>query len=62
VEQKYRECLEMWCWRRTEKNSQSYRVRCEEVLRTAKKDRNILQIIKKREASELVTYFVGTAF
>jgi len=51
VDHKYRESFEMRCWRRTEKNSRSYRVRCEEVLQRVKEERNILQVIKRRRAN-----------
>jgi hypothetical protein len=49
VDQKYLETSETWCWRRTEKISWNDRVRKEEVLQRVKKDRNILQTIKKKD-------------
>jgi hypothetical protein len=47
VEQKHLEGSEMWCWRRTQRISWYDRVR-NEVLRTVKEERNILQRIKRR--------------
>jgi len=51
VNQEYQESFEMWCWRRTEKNSRSDCVRCEEVLQIVKEERNILQTIKRMKAN-----------
>jgi hypothetical protein len=51
VDQKYLESFEMWCWRRTEKSSWTYRVRNEEVLHRVKKERNILHAAKRRKAN-----------
>jgi hypothetical protein len=39
----------MWCWRRMEKISWTYRVRNEEVLHRVKEETNILQTIKRRK-------------
>jgi hypothetical protein len=44
----YRERFEMWCWRRVENISWTYRMKNEEVLRRVKEERNILQTIKGR--------------
>jgi hypothetical protein len=41
----------MWCWRRMEKISWTDHVRNEEVLQTAKEDRNILDSTKIRKAN-----------
>jgi len=53
VEQKYLESFEMWCWRRIVKISWTDRVRNEDVLRTAKEDRNILHKIKIRKDNRI---------
>jgi hypothetical protein len=50
----------MWRWRRTEKIIWADRVRNEEVLHRAKKDRNILK--KAERLTGFVTSGVGTAF
>ena len=47
--QKYLESSKMWCWRRT-KISWTNRVRNKEVLHRVKKERNMLQTIKRRKA------------
>ena len=49
--QKYLESLEMWCWRRMEKNSWTDHVRNEEVLLRVNEQRNILHEIRKRKAN-----------
>jgi hypothetical protein len=41
----YLESFKIWCWRRTEKNIWTDRVRNEEVLRRIKEEKNILHII-----------------
>jgi len=51
MNQKYRDSFETWYWRKTEKNIRSNCVRCEEVLQRIKKERNILQTIKRRKAN-----------
>jgi hypothetical protein len=51
VDQKYLERFEMWCWRRMEKMDWTDRVRNEVVLRRDKEERNILHIIKRRNAN-----------
>jgi hypothetical protein len=51
VDQKHLESFEMWCWRRMEKISWTYRVRNEDVLLRVKEQRNILHEISKRKAS-----------
>jgi hypothetical protein len=48
VDQKHLECFEMWCWRRMEKIGQTDHVR-NGVLQRVKKERNILQTMKKEE-------------
>jgi hypothetical protein len=50
-DQKHLESFEMWCWRRMEKISWTYRVRNEEVLLRVKEQRNILHEISKRKAN-----------
>jgi hypothetical protein len=45
VDQKYLESVEIWCWRRMEKISWAERMK-NEVLRTVKEERKILQAIK----------------
>jgi hypothetical protein len=45
-----------------EKISWTDRVRNEEVLQREKDERNIVHIIKRRKATGLVTYCIGTAF
>jgi hypothetical protein len=49
VDLKYLERFKMWCCRRMEKMRWSDRVKNDEVLRRVKKDRNILNAIKKKE-------------
>jgi hypothetical protein len=49
VDQKYLGSFEMWCWRRMEEISWTNCVK-NEVLHRVKKERNILQIIKRRKA------------
>jgi hypothetical protein len=51
VDQKHLESFEMRCWRRTEKISWTDHVRNEEVLLTAKEQRNVLHEIRKRKAN-----------
>jgi hypothetical protein len=51
ADQKNLESFEMWCWRRMVKISWTDRVRNEEVLLRAKKQRNILHEISKRKAN-----------
>jgi hypothetical protein len=51
VDQKRLKSFEMWCWRRKEKISWTYRARDKEVLLTVKKQRNILHEISKRKAN-----------
>jgi hypothetical protein len=58
VDQKYLESHEMWCWRNTEKIRWTDHVRNEEVLKTVKEKRNILQTMKRRRLPGLVTSFV----
>jgi hypothetical protein len=50
VNQKCLESFEMLCWRRMETISWTDHVRNEEVLHTAKEERNILQTIKRAKA------------
>jgi hypothetical protein len=56
VYQKYLESFEMWSWRRLEKISWTDSVRNAKVLQWVKKERNMLQIVKIRRLSGLVTY------
>ena len=51
VDQKQLESFEMWFWRMTEKIIWTDYVRNEEVLLTAKEQRNILHEISKRKAN-----------
>jgi len=51
VDRKQLESFEMWCWRRTEKNSWTDRVRNGEVLLRVKEQRNILHEISKWKAN-----------
>ena len=51
VDQIYLESFEMWFWTRTEKISWPEPVRNEEELKRVKKDRNVLQKIKRRKAN-----------
>jgi hypothetical protein len=44
------ESLEMWCWRRIEKNSWTDRVR-NEVLQRVMEEKNILLIVKRKKAN-----------
>jgi hypothetical protein len=39
----------MWCWRRMEKISWTYRVRNEEVLHRVKEERNIIRTVKGKK-------------
>jgi len=50
VDQKYIESFEMWCWRRMEKISWTYRVKNEDILFRIKEERNILHRAKQRKA------------
>jgi hypothetical protein len=50
LDQKHLENFEMWCRRRTEKISWSYRGRYEEVLHGVKEDRNYHTHNKRRKA------------
>jgi hypothetical protein len=49
VYHKYLESFEMWCWRRMEKISWTDRVRNEEVLHRANRERYILHTIKRKK-------------
>jgi hypothetical protein len=51
VDQKYLGSFEMWRWRRMEKISWTDHMRNEDVLHTVKKERNILQTIKRTRAN-----------
>jgi hypothetical protein len=51
LDQKYVETFEMWYWRRMEKISWTDRLGNEEVLLTAKEQRNILHEIRKRKTN-----------
>jgi hypothetical protein len=51
VDRKHLESFEMWCWRKTEKIIWTDRVRNEEVFHRHKKERNILNTIKRRMAN-----------
>jgi hypothetical protein len=51
VDQKHLESFEMWCWRMMEKISWTDHVRNEDVLLTAKEQRNIPHEIRKRKAN-----------
>jgi hypothetical protein len=62
VYQTYLESFEMWCWRRMEKSSWTDRVRNEEILHVAKKERNNLRTIKRRVLIGLAISCVGIAF
>jgi len=48
--QKYLDILEMWCWRSTGKISWVDRARNEGVLHGVKEERNILHVVKRRNA------------
>ena len=50
VDTKYLESFEVWCWRKKENINWVDRVRNEEVLNGLKKERNILQTMKRRKA------------
>jgi hypothetical protein len=50
LEPEYLESFEMWCWRKREQISWTDRVR-NEVLQAVKEERNVLYIIKRREAN-----------
>jgi hypothetical protein len=49
VDEKHRECFELWCWRRIEKISWTDNTRNEEVLLRVKEYRNIVHGIRKRK-------------
>jgi hypothetical protein len=51
LDQKHLENFEMWCWRRTEKSSWSYRGRNEQVLHGVNEDRNYPTHNKRRKAN-----------
>ena len=53
VDQKCVGCSEMWCWRRMEKINWTDRVRNEEVLHRAKKKRNIIHRVKRRNSNSI---------
>jgi hypothetical protein len=61
VDPKFLGSLEMWRWRRME-ISWANRVRNEEVLQRVKKERNIVQAIKRRKLAGLVTFCIGAFF
>jgi hypothetical protein len=50
IDQKYLDNFTMWCWRRVDKIIWTNLMRNEGVLQRVKKDRNILQTIKRRKA------------
>jgi hypothetical protein len=56
------ESFEMWCRRRMEKISQTYCVSNEEVLHRVKKERNILQTIRRRKANWIGHVFCRNCF
>ena len=60
--QKYLESLEMWCWRRMEKNSWTDHVRNEEVLLRVNEQRNILHEIRKRKVNWIGHILPRTCF
>jgi hypothetical protein len=62
VEQKYKEILKTWCWRRMEKIIWTDHVRNEEVLLRVKEKRNILRTIKEGMLTGLATSGAGTVF
>jgi hypothetical protein len=62
TDQKRVENIEMWCWRRMEKISQSGHVRNEEVLLGVNEQKNIVHEIRKGRLTGLVTYNLETAF
>jgi hypothetical protein len=54
LQKRDKKCLgsfEMWCWRRLQKISRTDCVKNEEVLHTAKEERNILRTIKRMQAN-----------
>jgi hypothetical protein len=51
VYQTYLKNFEIWCWRRMEEISWTDRVRNEEILHRAKKERNILRTIKRNNSN-----------
>jgi hypothetical protein len=51
IDQKYLQRFETWCWRRTEKNIWTDRVRNEEVLRRVKEERNVTRTVKGRKVN-----------
>jgi hypothetical protein len=59
-DQKYLDSFEALCWRRMEKTSWTDRVRNGELLRRAKKERNVRCTVNIER--KLVTSCVGTAF
>ena len=54
VDQKYLRSFELWCWRRTDKITETERLRNGEVLHRAKEERNILHTIIRRKS-----YWIG---
>ena len=48
---KFLKTFEMWCWRRMEETSRTYRVRNEEVLWRVKEERNVVYKIQRRKAN-----------
>jgi len=51
VDQKYLKSFVMWCWIRTEKMSWTEHLRNEEELKRVKKERNVLQKIRRRKGN-----------
>ena len=62
LDQKYLECFQMWCWRRTEMISWTDSVRNEEVLHRVEEERNIFIYNKKERLIGLDTSGLATAF
>jgi Na+-translocating ferredoxin:NAD+ oxidoreductase RNF subunit RnfB len=50
----------MWCWRKMEIGC-TICVENEEVLKTVKKEKNILHKVKRRKANGWVTFCIGPA-
>jgi hypothetical protein len=51
VDQKHLGSFKMWCWRRMGKINWTARVQNEEILHSAKKERNILHTVNRRKAN-----------
>jgi hypothetical protein len=55
VDEKCMGIFEMWCWKRMDKNGYTNDVKSEEVLHRIKEEKDILYVIKRRNANLINT-------